>query len=105
MTLTTEQRMALYTKSQPENRVKTNTQFKVGDKVHIHPGVWTSSKYYIRATITELDEEEHGYFLRAFSQDCPGIHMFNIYDEDLIPRKGRARVKLPEDSVLMPRDK
>ena len=80
-------------------RVKTNTQYKVGDKVYVHPCIGEESsffKYYIRATITDLDER-FGYLLRAFKEDLPGIYMFNIWDVDLLPRSDKSNKLLPPE--------
>lgn len=80
------------------NAIKTNTQFKVGDKVYVDPGPMSLMENYIRATITGLDETNNGYLLRAFEQDLPGIHMFNIWDKDLVLRSNKAVKRIPDDA-------
>jgi hypothetical protein len=66
-----------------------NKKYKVGDKVYVHPGE-SSRVCYIRATITELDDGVFGgYELRAFEQDLPGIFMFNVWDDELLPRDSK----------------
>lgn len=77
--------------------MKTNTKFKVGDKVYVYPGKYSSFKFYIRATITDIDNTLYGgYFLKAFEKDLPGIWMFNIYDRDLIIRYNKTNKSIDE---------
>ncbi len=78
--------------------MKTTDKFKIGDKVYVSPGRPTYAfTYYIRATVTEVGQDDWGYRLRAFEQDLPAIYMFNIWDEDLLPRSSKKNKKLPED--------
>ncbi len=76
---------------------RTTKKFKVRDKVYVVPLTMNSvgMDYCIRAVVTEVDEK-HGYFLRAFEKDLPGIHMFNIWDKDLELRTSKARKPIPE---------
>jgi len=69
----------------------TTNKFKVGDKVYVKPGEFSLIKDYIRATVTETGDPKWGYHLRAFTQDLPGIFMFNMWDKDLIPRTGKKK--------------
>jgi len=83
----------------PENC--TCAQFKIGDKVYVHPGEGSYSfKHYLRATIDDIGNcyipnIPKCYLLRAFKQDLPGLYMFNIWDCDLIPRKDKSNKILP----------
>lgn len=80
------------------NRWHTTNNFKPGDKVHVVPSDPESSffPYCIRATVTGISEKS-GYDLRAFQSDLPGIYMFNIWDKDLVPRIGKARMPVPKN--------
>lgn len=71
--------------------MRTANKFKVGDKVHVDPGEYSGFEHYIRATITKVENDEKGYWLRAFGKDLPGIWMFNVWDKDLTTRSSRAR--------------
>ena len=73
-------------------KIKTNIKFKPGDKVYLRPKKWSRTEYYIRATIQEPSENV-GYLLKAFSEDCPGIHMFNYWDDEILPRVGKRKKK------------
>ena len=78
--------------------MKTTSNFKVGDKVYVVPGRPTFAfTHYIRATITEVGQDGWGYRLRTFLKDLPGIYMFNIWDEDLLPRTDKSQKKLPPE--------
>lgn len=80
------------------SRWLTTKNFKVGDKVYVHPGRPTVAfTNYIRATVTEINGE-WGYHLRAFKQDLPGIFMFNIWDKDLLPRTNKSNKPLPPET-------
>lgn len=74
-------------------------KFKKGDWVYVCPERPVCSiTHFIRAIITEDDPDpEWGYRLRAFKQDLPGIWMFNIWDQDLMPRTSKAMLKIPDD--------
>ena len=73
-------------------RWHTTKKFKVGDKVYVK----SNESYFrecIRARVTEVSEK--GYHLRAFTQDLPGIYLFNIWDKDLIRRTNKKKYFLP----------
>ena len=71
--------------------VETNLVYKVGDKVHVRSDD-PRATYNIRATVTEVSNDGWGYHLRAFLKDLPGVHMFNMWDRELVPRTGKARL-------------
>lgn len=77
------------------DRWHTTNNFKVGDRVYVKPGEFSCLKDFIRARVTEVGDDKWGYHLRAFTQDLPGIFMFNIWDKDLIPRTSKKRKFLP----------
>lgn len=78
------------------NRWHTTNNFKAGDKVHVLPSESSFFPYCIRATVTGISEKS-GYDLRAFESDLPGIYMFNIWDKDLLPRVGKAKMPVPKN--------
>lgn len=82
------------------NRWHTTTKFKVDDKVYVVPLTFTSFEYCIRATVTEVGDDGHGYRLRAFASDLPGIYMFNIWDKDLAPRTDKSQRRVPSELLL-----
>jgi hypothetical protein len=71
---------------------KTTANFKVGDHVHVDHNYAMTFGHYIRARITGINN--YGYLLTAFKKDLPGIYMGNIWDKDLVIRKGKARMYL-----------
>ncbi len=76
--------------------MKTNTKFKIGDKVYVHCGDFPGDPdtLHIRATITGIDTHFNGYLLRAFQQDLPGIYMFNVHDDQLSVRADKSKYEL-----------
>lgn len=79
-------------------RWHTTNNFKVGDRVYVKPSEPVVFRDFIRARVTEISTDGWGYHLRAFTQDLPGIFMFNQWDKDLIPRTSKKRKFLPDDS-------
>lgn len=71
--------------------VETNLLYKVGDNVHVRSDD-PRSTHNIRAVVTKVTTNGLGYMLRAFQQDLPGIYMFNMWDRELVPRTGKARL-------------
>jgi hypothetical protein len=105
-------RVAAYERHLLDLATRTNENFKPGDHVYVIPDTNTRDYYrqhepnskktkeklhYIRATVTDLDENNQGYNLRAFAADCRGIYMFNQWDRDLIPREGKLKTLVPDD--------
>lgn len=78
------------------DRWHTTNDFKVGDKVYVKPSEPAIFRDFIRARVTEISTDGWGYHLRAFTQDLPGIFMFNQWDKDLIPRDSKKRKFLPD---------
>lgn len=77
------------------NRWHTTVKYKPGDKVYVIPSERGMSifPHCIRATVTGISKDSKtGYDLRAFASDLPGIFMFNIWDKDLLPRVGKAKL-------------
>ena len=70
---------------------RTTLVFNVGDKVHVLSDD-PRSTYNIRAIVTEVSNDGWGYRLRAFLKDLPGIYMFNMWDQELVPRTGKERL-------------
>lgn len=69
---------------------KTNLVYKVGDKVHIITSK-RESGHNVRATVTKVDNDGYGYHLQAFRKDSALIHVYNVWDHQLVPRVGKTR--------------